>query len=74
MALKKSEYAMISNFFRNVLNPVLVFYFASLYNASFEHFFWIWVVINWIFSITYFLFTFNYLRSRLQETRAIVNP
>ena len=74
MALKKSEYAMISNFFRNVLNPVLVFYFASLYNASFEQFFWIWVVINWIFSITYFLFTFNYLRSRLQETRAIVNP
>ena len=74
MALKKSEFAMISNFFRNVLNPVLVFYFASLYNASFEQFFWIWVVINWIFSITYFLFTFNYLRSRLQETRAIVNP
>ena len=74
MALKKSEYAMISNFFRNVLNPVLVFYFASMYDASFEQFFWIWVVINWIFSITYFLFTFNYLRSRLQETRAIVNP
>ena len=74
MALKKSEYAMISNFFRNVLNPVLVFYFASLYNASFEQFFWIWVIINWIFSITYFLFTFNYLKSKLQETRAIVNP
>ena len=74
MALKKSEYAMISNFFRNVLNPVLVFYFATLYNASFEQFFWIWVVINWIFSITYFLFTFNFLRSKLQETRAVVNP
>ena len=74
MALKKSENALVTNFFRNILNPVLVFYFASLYNASFEQFFWIWVVINWIFSITYFLFTFNYLRSRLQETRAIVNP
>tara|TARA_B100000676_G_scaffold21946_1_gene18982 strand:+ start:15 stop:1019 length:1005 start_codon:yes stop_codon:yes gene_type:complete len=74
MALKKSEYAMISNLFRNVLNPVLVFYFASLYSASFEQFFWIWVVINWIFSITYFLFTLNYLKSKLQETRAVVNP
>ncbi len=74
MALKKSEYAMISNLFRNVLNPVLVFYFAKLYNASFEHFFWIWVVINWVFSISYFLFTFNYLRLKLQETRAVFNP
>ena len=36
MALKKSEFAMISNLFRNVLNPVLVFYFASLYSASFR--------------------------------------
>jgi len=74
MALKKSEFAMISNLFRNVLNPILVFYFATLYNASFEQFFWIWVTINWIFSICYFLFTFNYLRSKLQETRAVVNP
>ncbi len=74
MALKKSEFAMISNLFRNVLNPVLVFYFAKLYNASFEEFFWIWVVINWVFSISYFLFTFNYLRLKLQETRAVFNP
>ena len=74
MALKKSEYAMISNLFRNVLNPVLVFYFASLYSASFEEFFWIWVVINWVFSITYFVFTLNFLKSKLQETRAVVNP
>ena len=74
MALKKSEFAMISNLFRNVLNPVLVFYFASLYSASFEQFFWIWVVINWVFSIIYFLITFNYLKSKLQEARAIVNP
>lgn len=74
MALKKSEFAMISNLFRNVFNPVLVFYFAKLYNASFEEFFWIWVVINWVFSISYFLFTFNYLRLKLQETRAVFNP
>ena len=74
MALKKSEFAMISNLFRNVLNPILVFYFAKLYNASFEEFFWIWVVINWVFSISYFLFTFNYLRLKLQETRAVFNP
>ena len=36
MALKKSEYAMISNFFRNVLNPVLVFYFAYLVAKNIE--------------------------------------
>ena len=29
MALKKSEMAMISNFFRNVLNPI-VFYIANI--------------------------------------------
>ncbi len=74
MALKKSEYALISNLFRNVLNPVLVFYFATLYSASFDQFFWIWVIINWIFSLSYFLFTFNFIRSKLQTTRAVVNP
>ncbi len=74
MGLKKSEYAMISNLFRNVLNPILVFYFAKLYNASFEQFFWIWVIINWIFSICYFLFTYNFIRSKLHQARTIFNP
>ena len=74
MALKKSEYAMISNFFRNVLNPVTVFYFAKLYDASFSQFFWIWVIINWLFSTGYFLFTFNYMRSKLNKSGAVVNP
>ena len=74
MGLKKSEYAMISNLFRNVLNPILVFYFAKLYSASFEQFFWIWVIINWIFSICYFLFTYNYIRSKLHQSRTVVNP
>ncbi len=74
MGLKKSEYAMISNLFRNVLNPILVFYFAKLYNASFEQFFWIWVIINWIFSICYFLFTYNFIRSKLYQARTIFNP
>ena len=74
MALKKSEYAMISNFFRNVLNPVTVFYFAKMYDASFAQFFWIWVIINWLFSTGYFLFTFNYMRSKLNKSGAVVNP
>ena len=74
MALKKSEYAMISNFFRNVVNPVTVFYFAKLYDASFEQFFWIWVMINWLFSTGYFLFTLNYMKSKLNKARAVVNP
>ena len=74
MALKKSENAMISNFFRNVLNPVTVFYFAKLYDASFAQFFWIWVIINWLFSTGYFLFTFNYMRLKLNKSGAVVNP
>ncbi len=74
MGLKKSEYAMISNLFRNVLNPILVFYFAKLYNASYEQFFWIWVIINWLFSICYFLFTYNFIRSKLRQARTIFNP
>ena len=74
MALKKSEYAMISNFFRNVLNPVTVFYFAKFYDASFAQFFWLWVIINWLFSTGYFLFTFYYMRFKLNKSTAVVNP
>ena len=66
---------LILSFLLNiVLNPILVFYFAKLYNASFEQFFWIWVIINWLFSICYFLFTYNFIRSKLRQARTIFNP
>ena len=74
MALKKSEYAMISNFFRNVLNPIIVFYLARHYGASFETFFWIWVIINWFFSISYLLFVIYYFNKKLNKSSAIVHP
>ena len=74
MALKKSENAMISNFFRNVLNPIVVFYIAKHINASFSTFFWIWVGINWFFSISYFLIIIYYFKNRLNKSRAILNP
>ena len=74
MALKKSEYAMISNFFRNVLNPIIVFYLARYYSASFEIFFWIWVGINWFFSIFYFLFVIYFFKKTLDKPGAIVHP
>ena len=74
MALKKSEYAMISNFFRNVLNPIIVFYLARYYGASFETFFWIWVIINWFFSISYLLFVIYYFNKKLNKSSAIVHP
>tara|TARA_Y100000590_G_scaffold309851_1_gene350002 strand:+ start:53 stop:1414 length:1362 start_codon:yes stop_codon:yes gene_type:complete len=74
MALKKSENAMISNFFRNVLNPIAVFYVAKYINASFETFFWIWVGINWFFSISYLLIVIYYFRNRLDKSSAIVQP
>ncbi len=74
MALKKSEYAMISNFFRNVLNPIIVFYLARYYGASFETFFWIWVIINWFFSISYLLFVIYYFNKKLNKSSAVVHP
>jgi len=74
MALKRSENAMISNFFRNVLNPIVVFYIAKHISASFETFFWIWVGINWFFSISYFLIVIYYFKTRLDKSSAVVQP
>ena len=74
MALKKSENAMISNFFRNVLNPVVVFYISKHINASFETFFWIWVCINWFFSICYFFVVVYYFKLKLNKSSAVVHP
>ena len=74
MALKKSENAMISNFFRNVLNPIVVFYIAKHIGASFETFFWIWVSINWFFSISYFFIIIYYFKVKLNKSSAVVHP
>ena len=74
MALKKSENAMISNFFRNVLNPIIVFYIAKYISASFDTFFWIWVGINWFFSISYFFIVIYYFKARLDKSSAVVHP
>ena len=74
MAIKKAEYAMISNLFRNGFNPVMVFVIAKYINASFEIFFWIWAAVNWIFSGIYLSILIIYLKSRLEKTSAIINP
>ena len=74
MAIKKAENAMISNFFRNVMNPILVFYIAKYISASFNTFFGIWVVINWFFSMLYLMIVFYYLKSRLEKSSAVVHP
>ena len=74
MALKKSENAMISNFFRNILNPIIVFYIAKHIGASFEIFFWIWVCINWFFSISYFFIIIYYFKVKLNKSSAVVHP
>ena len=74
MALKKSENAMISNFFRNVLNPIVVFYIAKHIDASFETFFWIWVGINWFFSISYLFVVIYYFKAKLIKSSAVVHP
>ena len=74
MALKKSENAMISNFFRNVLNPIAVFYISKYINASFETFFWLWVGINWFFSISYFFIIIYYFKLKLNKSSTVVHP
>ena len=74
MAIKKSENAMISNLFRNVVNPIVVFYIAKYINASFDTFFWTWVGINWIFSVSYFFIIIYYFKSRLDKSSAVVHP
>ena len=74
MALKKSENAMISNFFRNVLNPILVFYIAKHIDANFETFFWILGGINWFFSISYFFVVVYYFKAKLNKSSAVVHP
>tara|TARA_Y100000766_G_scaffold245072_1_gene224695 strand:+ start:58 stop:1395 length:1338 start_codon:yes stop_codon:yes gene_type:complete len=66
MSLKKSENAMISNVFRNLLIPISVFYLAKYYNADFNTFFWLWVIFNWIFSLIYLSIVLYYLKNRLE--------
>ena len=74
MAIKKSENAMISNLFRNGFNPLLVYFIAKYFNASFESFFWIWAAVNWIFSLTYLSILIFYLKNKLYKPSTIVNP
>ena len=66
MSLKKSENAMISNVFRNLLIPILVFYLAKYYSADFNTFFWMWVIFNWIYSLIYLSIVVYYLKNRLE--------
>ena len=74
MALKKSEKALIANVFRNVIFPFLVFYTAVFYNSNFENFFWLWVIYNWIFSLSYLGYTFFYLNFKLDKFSTVVKP
>ena len=73
MALKKSENAMITNFFRNLLMPISIFYIAKYLSADFNTFFWLWVVFNWTFSILLFCFVIYYLRRKLEKAGSAVN-
>ena len=74
MALKKSEKALIANVFRNVIFPFLVFYTAVFYNSNFENFFWLWVIYNWIFSLSYLGYTLFYLNFKLDKFSTVVKP
>ena len=58
----------------NVLNPIVVFYIAKHIDASFETFFWIWVGINWFFSISYFFVVVYYFKAKLNKSSAVVHP
>ncbi len=74
MALKKSENALITNFFRNVMLPIITFYVATYLLADFNTFFWIWVVSNWIFSISLLLIVLYYISNRLEKSTTVGQP
>ena len=72
MALKKSENALLTNFFRNIIMPIFTFYLATYIVADFNTFFWIWVISNWIFSISLFLIVLYYIKKKLYTLSAVV--
>ena len=74
MALKKSENALITNFFRNIILPIVTFYVATYFVADFNTFFWIWVISNWIFSVTLLFVVLYYIKNKLNKTGAIIQP
>ena len=65
MALKKSENALLTNFFRNIIMPIFTFYLATYIVADFNTFFWIWVISNWIFSISLLLIVLYYIKKKI---------
>ena len=74
MALKKSENALITNFFRNIILPIVTFYVATYFVADFNTFFWIWVISNWIFSVTLLFVVLYYIKNKLNKTGAVIQP
>ena len=72
MALKKSENALITNFFRNILLPITTFYFAMYISADFNTFFWLWVISNWIFSLSLLSIVLYYIQKKLQKPATII--
>ena len=72
MALKKSENALITNFFRNVLLPITTFYFAMYIRADFNTFFWLWVISNWIFSLSLLSIVLYYIQKKLQKPATVI--
>ena len=74
MALKKSENALITNFFRNIILPIVTFYVATYFVADFNTFFWIWVISNWIFSVTLLFVVLHYIKKKLNKTGAVIQP
>jgi len=72
MALKKSENALITNFFRNVLLPITTFYFAMYISADFNTFFWLWVISNWIFSLSLLSIVLYYIQKKLHKPATVI--
>ncbi len=74
MALKKSENALITNFFRNIILPIVTFYVATYFVADFNTFFWIWVISNWIFSVFLLFVVLYYIKNKLNKTSTVIQP
>ena len=48
--------------------------YTVFYNSNFENFFWLWVIYNWIFSLSYLGYTFFYLNFKLDKFSTVVEP
>jgi len=65
MAIKKSIYSMYSNIIRNIILPIPTIIVATMFDGSFQNFFWSYCFFNWFYVICLFIFVNIYIKRNL---------